>query len=409
MATLLISLPASAAASTPDYDHALTRDGRALARHGRAPAALLPAAGRGGGVVALVPAARLSWHAIELPRGIGARSPRLRAVCEGLLEERLLDEPESLHLALAPGVAPGGSAWIAACDKAWLRGHLQALELAGRPAGRIVPEIFPKAGSLQLHAMDGHPPQLAVVGEAADGVMLLPLTAAGLALLPAAAPGEDVKVFAEPGVALLAEELLRRGGGLQTRQQRWLDALRSPWDLAQFDFATTGRARTARRLSGLGQRLLKDPQWRLARWGFALLLLVNLAGLNLAARQAGSALQAQRAAVQGLLTRTFPQVRVVVDAPLQMAREVAALRRAAGAVDARDFDAMLGAAMAALPANRLADAIEFSGGELRLKGLKPSPQELSQLSLRLRERGYLGSAQGDTLLITRDKTQEKTP
>jgi general secretion pathway protein L len=94
---------------------------------------------------------------------------------------------------------------------------------------------------------------------------------------------------------------------------------------------------------------------------------------------------------------------------LQMAREVAALRRAAGAVDARDFDAMLGAAMAALPANRLADAIEFSGGELRLKGLKPSPQELSQLSLRLRERGYLGSAQGDTLLITRDKTQEKTP
>jgi general secretion pathway protein L len=321
-----------------------------------------------------------------------------------LLEDCLLDEPESLHLALAPGLAPGGKAWVAVCDKAWLQGHLRALELAGRPAGRIVPEIFPHAGPLHLHAIDALAPRLAVLGEAAGGVMLLPFNAAALALLPAAARGEDVNVFAEPGVASLAEALLQRKAGLRTRQQRWLDALRSPWDLAQFDLAATGRARTARRLSGAGRRLLKGSEWRLVRWGLVLLLLANLAGLNAAARQAQAALQAQRAAVHDTLTRTFPQVRVVLDAPLQMAREVAALRRTTGAVAAQDMEAMLGAAAAALPADRIADSIEFSNAELRLKGLKLSPQESAPLLARLKQRAYLARLQGDTLFITQEKT-----
>lgn len=404
MATLLIFLPPSGPAATPEYDHALSRDGRTLAHHAQAPAALLPAAGRGIDVVAVVPVALLSWHEIELPRGIGPRSPRLRVICESLLEDRLLDEPQALHLALAPGVAPGGRAWVAVCDKAWLQGHLQALEQAGRPAGRILPEIFPREGLPRVYAIDGAPPQLAVVGETVGGVMLLPFTAAALALLPADAPGDRLEVLAEPGVALLAEEILRRKASLQTRHQRWLEALRSPWDLAQFDLATTGRARTARRLAGLGQRMLKAPEWRLVRAACILLLLINLAGLNIAARQAQSALQAQRAAVQSMLTQTFPQVRVVVDAPLQMAREVSALRRAAGAAAAQDMDAMLLASAAALPAGRTADAIEFAGGELRLKGLKLSPQEISELSSHLKAQGYLAMPQGDTLQVTAEKT-----
>jgi len=109
--------------------------------------------------------------------------------------------------------------------------------------------------------------------------------------------------------------------------------------------------------------------------------------------------------VRGVLTKTFPQVRVVVDAPLQMKREVAALRRAAGAAAAQDMDAMLEASAAALPAGRAADAIEFTGGELRLKGLKLSPQETSQLSSRLKGQGYLARPQGDnTVLVTAEAT-----
>ena len=85
MSLLLIALPPGPPA---DYAFATSADGQDVATHGSAAPALLPAAGRAVEVVAVVPAARLSWQRVRLPRGIGARSPRLRAVLAGLLEAR---------------------------------------------------------------------------------------------------------------------------------------------------------------------------------------------------------------------------------------------------------------------------------------------------------------------------------
>ena len=72
-----------------------------LLDHGSAPLALLP---RAGDVVAVVPARMLSWHRIVLPK---VNSARLRNALEGLLEERVLDDPQELHFALAPAAVPG--------------------------------------------------------------------------------------------------------------------------------------------------------------------------------------------------------------------------------------------------------------------------------------------------------------
>ena len=76
---------------------------------GSATTALLPAPARGDELVVVVPSAALSWHAVDLPAGLNTTSPRLRAVLGGLLEDRLLDDEERLHFALAPsvGTAPG--------------------------------------------------------------------------------------------------------------------------------------------------------------------------------------------------------------------------------------------------------------------------------------------------------------
>ena len=156
MSTLIVFLPPTQPGAAPAYDYALTSDGRTLADHASVPLALLPAAQRGGEVVAVVPVALLSWHSVELPKGVGAGSPRLRPILEGLLEDRLLDESAQLHLALAPGAAAGSRVWVAACDKAWLRGHLQMLEAAQRPVTRIVPEFFPETGALQLQIGRAH-------------------------------------------------------------------------------------------------------------------------------------------------------------------------------------------------------------------------------------------------------------
>lgn len=406
MSTLIVALSPPGAAPAADYRYALTLDGHAVTDQGSVPLALLPHTGRtGGDVVAVVPARALSWHRVTLPKGTGANSPRLRAVLEGLLEERLLDDPAALHFALAPGPGAGQPVWVAACNRAWLQTAVQALEAANRPVSRIVPEFAPPDGapedtSTALHAIgtpeDG---QWVAVGYGADrGVAVFPLSAAALALVHVPAD-EAAPVLAEPAVAAQAEALLGRPVTLQTGAQRWLAAARSGWDLAQFDLASSGRTRAFKKAGSLGTSLLRAPQWRAARWGAAALVLVNLLGLNAWAWREKSALQDKQNSVRGLLTQTFPGVQVVVDAPVQMEREVALLRQSAGGVSGRDLETILATLSAAVPTGKSATAIEFAAGEARIKGLGLSAEEAGGVATRLKGQGYAARTEGDTLLV----------
>ena len=79
------------------------------------------------------------------------------------------------------------------------------------------------------------------------------------------------------------------------------------------------------------QNFWQSPAWRPVRWGLAALLLANIVGLNAWAWQQQSSLNAKRTQMNNLLTQSFPSVKVVVDAPLQMSRELTALRQATGA------------------------------------------------------------------------------
>ena len=399
MNTLVVYLPPTEAETTLAYDYVLSADGRTAIDHACVPPSLLPPATRGGEVVAVVPVTMLSWHSVELPKGIGAGSARLRSVLEGLLEDRLLDDAAQMHLALAPAASvSGGPIWVAACDKAWLRRHLQALEAAGRTVARLVPEFAPDIGLLRLHAIsDANLPQLVVTG--AEGVMRLPLTPAALALVPTAADAENILIFAEPAVAELAEQLLQCKVGLVTRPQRWLEAALSPWDLAQFDLASSSRLRTVKHLTGLGRRLLQAPAGRPARWGLVLLLIVNLAGLNVWSWQVQNTLKAQRAAIAATLTQTFPQVKLVVDAPLQMEREIVLLGRASGAATSRDLEPILAALAAVARADLSLGAIEFTAGEARFKGLQLQVPEASQMAEKLLRLGYAARQEGDTFFV----------
>ena len=417
MSTLIICFPTLLPGALPGeaaaYDYAVTSDGRTATVHASAPAALLPTVARAGETVAVVPVAMLSWHRVEIPKGVGMASPRVRVILESLLEDRLLDDADQLHLALAPGAAAGAATWVAACDKRWLRTHLQALEAAGRPVGRIVPEFSPDTGPLQLHVLgDEGEPQMVATGGAVVGVQSLPFSAAALGLLPlppaamaesAALDGDtaesDMLVFAEPLHAARAEHLLQRKVGLLTPTQRWLDAARSPWDLAQFELLSSSRTRTVKRLSGVGRDLWQSSAWKPARWGALLLLVANLAGLNVWAVKEQSSLQRQRAAVQGVLTETFPQVKLVVDAPVQMERQVAALRQATGASSGRDLEAMLGVLAEALPPDRSADGIEFAAGEARFKGLKLQGADTNALVAQLKAQGYIARIESDVLAL----------
>nr|WP_315237350.1 type II secretion system protein GspL [uncultured Albidiferax sp.] len=406
MSTLIVLLPlepSGAASATSLFDYVRTADGRHVDSHDRALATLLPAAG-GAELVVVVPAQALSWHRVELPKGSLQRSalggssstPRLRAVLEGLLEDRLLEEPSELHFALQPDAPADGPVWVAACNRAWLRSALAPLEAAKHRVARIVPEFAPDAVRLQAI---GSPEQAQLVSTGPHGVSLLPLGAATLAMALGAqteAP-ETVDIVAEPGVAALAEQLAQRPVRLQQAAERWLAAAHGRWDLAQFEFSNSGRSRAWKGLAAQATVLLQAPQWQAARWGLALLLVAQLAGLNAWAWSEARSLDAKRSAIRNTLTQTFPGVKVVVDAPVQMGRELALLRQAAGATSARDLEAMLSALGTALPPQYSATGLDFAPGEAKLKGL-PSNTEQPVLDA-LRSQGYSLRSEGNLLVL----------
>lgn len=404
MSTLILTLPLGTPEPAAEYGYTLTADGHTAIRHASAPAALLPDPGRAGETVAVVPARALSWQRVTLPQGALSQATRLRAVLEGLLEERLLDDPAQLHFALEPGATNGAPVWVAVCDRTWLRGALQALEAAGHPVDRVVPEAAPgptASGQVEctvlgspedaVAVLTGHGPQQAVA--------VLPLAAAPALLPPADDEATTVPARAEPAVAALAERILGRPVQIQTVSQRMLEAARTGWDLAQFDLASSSRTRVLRKLGGAANGFLRTPEWRAARWALGIALAAQVVGLNVWAWQERQALTAKQAGVRHALTQTFPHVKVVVDAPVQMERELVQLRQAAGSMGPRDLEPMLAAAAVALPVTRPPAQIEYANGELRLRGMGLAPEEFATVNQSLATQGFSARLQDDALLV----------
>jgi general secretion pathway protein L len=406
MATLILTLPRTGLQASSVVDYVLSPDGLSIGAASSAPLALLPSAsaGRVSETLLLVDATQLSWHRVQLPKGASSNSARLRAVLVGLLEDQLLDDPAVLHFALEPGAAKDASTWVAVCDKAWLRSSLQALEAAGITVARIVPELTPSApadadpsaaGADSLYAIDNAGQPL-LLHASASGVTPWPMQASTVALLQWP---QDAPLRAEPTVAALAEQLFGRSVQLQSRAERVLAACQSDWDLAQLDLVNNQRSRSLKRISGAARALLQAPRWRAVRWSLLALVAVNLLGLNVRAGAERAAMQAQRKAIDTVLTSTFPATQVVVDAPVQMQRAVTALQQNTGALGARDFETLLGAWAHAAPTAPPPSGLDFANGELRLRGVTLPAPALAEATQSLKAQGYALSATGADLTL----------
>jgi general secretion pathway protein L len=404
MSVLVILIPPRArlsarAASTDSapppaegYSYVLSADGLQVSSHGRAQPSLLP---RADSVVAVLADSDVSWQRITLPK---APAARLRAALGGLLEEQMLDDDEALHLALAPGAQAGAPVWVAAMHKPWLRGELESLEKAGLSIERVLPCSWP-GDTPQGHFTEtpgaGSTGNARIVLCHADEQGLKRLRLDGSlarALLPQMI-AQPTLWTAEPAVAAPAERWLGASVRVQTEAERALQAVRSLWNLRQFDLAP--RRRGTRTLRTVLHQL-RSPAWRPVRLGLATLLLLQLVGLNAWAWHQRQTLAELRLSQEQLLRGTFPNVRAVLDAPLQMKRETDVLRAAAGHAGDSDFEALLGAAAAAWPDGQgPAQTLRFEPGRLTLAAPGWSEQELSQFRERLRPGGWaVDSAEG---------------
>lgn len=407
MSTLILTLAHTAHGQHGSVNFVVTRAGQEPQEASHGPLDSLPHHGKP--TIALVPPQRLSWHRLVLPKnslskpllGMRMDGPRLRQVLDGMLEEQLLDEPRRIHLALEPGAREGVPVWVCACDAGWLQAALAQLETAGIRPQRICPEFVP--ASIQTppawnFVRDAH--QGWAVHTDLDGVAAWAFPdhadAAYLAQI-GLDPGGDIRVVAEPMVAVQLQTLSAGTVQQQTSGARMQAAAHSGWNLAQFAFAP--RSRRARQLQEAWEGLWQLPSLRPLRWGLLALLVVNLGGLQWSAWQAHTAMQTQRAAMAQLLTQTFPQIQVVVDAPLQMERQVQALLAHSGAVSAGDFEAMAKALGAVLPPDTVPAALDFAPGELRAAGVALSPHMLATARTALSSQGYSLEEAGDTLVI----------
>jgi general secretion pathway protein L len=222
--------------------------------------------------------------------------------------------------------------------------------------------LWPTAQAVHwVHDSGGH----AWLGSAsAEGVRCLPLAAIGHDRT--SAEDADAQWLADPAVAAQAEQALDRRLAPVPLHDWLLRVAQSDWNLAQFDLSLSSGARRGQRLRQGLRQFRTASAWRPARWGLAALLVAQLLGLNAAAWHERSSLDAKRQAVRQTLQQTFPNVTLVLDAPVQMQRELAQLQQAGGQLSGRDLEAMLSALGSTGPGTT-AQRLVYSPGELRLQ------------------------------------------
>lgn len=451
MSLLVIQLPArprlvaragtesaAPAAATAELAYAFSADGVQLADAGRAAPGALP---RARSVVAVLDAADVAWHAVDVPR---APAGRLRAALAGVLEERLLEDEDQLHFALGAGAAGGQRGWVAVLHRPTLAASLAALEAAGVAVERVLPSARPLVdgepwqGHFQLvaeaEAADGaaeagfdDTDALRLVLARADGVLCtrldgalaralavprpLPRAAVPVDALSAGPAGPEapelpVRWSATPAAAAAAEAWLGAPVTVQREPERLLGLAQAALaagaatdNLLQFDLAP--RHRGSRAFGAALQGLL-SPRWRPVRWAIVALAGVQLLGLNVYAWQQRQALQEQRQAMVQLLRETHPGVRAVLDAPLQMQRETERLRARAGRAGEADLEALLAAAAAAWPDGQgPVQTLRYEAGRLTLAAPGWSAQELAQFQQRLQGGGYTAQGTGGSVVLSR--------
>lgn len=419
---MLILTPASfsltsSAGPAAAVDWATSANGQQVLDQGTSPVSGLPAHDE---VVLVLPPQAVSWHTVTLPK---VPASRLRAVLDGMLEERLLSDTAELHFALAPGAKSGQTIWVAACHKGWVKGWLQALESVGRPVTRIVPGLAPLGATPSEVSNTGQPSNVHwahhqsgqdwVASANVLGVSCAPLTPQIVAALSGvSAAGADgaapAQWFAEPSLAAQAEEYLDQRVELLTLSNWLMRGAQSAWNLAQFDLSLSDSARRGQRWRQTWRQWRSAPAWKAARWGLAALVAAQLVGVNAAAWQEKRALQTKKQALTQILQTTFPNVKLVVDAPVQMQREISLMRQSSGQLATQDLEAMLaGIAQASAQQPLVLRGLQYqsqgNGAEARFTSSAPAGPEWPALQAALNRAGWQASFDGTTLTLRPSK------
>lgn len=310
-------------------------DGRGdLLREGTAAAAEIP---RGDAVEAVLPAERVLFARIKLPR---VNAATVRELLPYAVEDRLLSDPAHIHA--VPGETNArGETVCAVVDRGWLQGMLGALARAGlRPTAAWSESALLAGGHDDWHVVLGKSRGMLVDDEGVSATFDrgpgLPL-AVRIALDEAAARGDrprSVRVHTAGGEPLPDLEAWTAQGGVAF-------APGSTWEIIARGHPAAGSINLLQgELSTRARRGFARAWKGAAAIAGAIVVLQALFAAADAWRLAAEkrSLQARREAI---FREAFPEAKVVVDPELQMARNLADLRRSRGLASGDEFLAQM--------------------------------------------------------------------
>lgn len=329
-----------------------------LLSEGRAPLHEMPAHDQ---CLAIWPAHATSWHRVRLPR---VNSTKLQDALRGQLEDHLLGDIDHALLVPWPGLRALEEGWIAATHQPSLQRWLDAAEQAGLDIEQVKPLAWPaEPGHIQVHLcrVPDDAGQLHAWLSDQRGVCRVPALSPLIQSLVTEAPeGTSVTWSASPDAMQDAERLLGHPCQLTSPTDQLLVAAQGRFDWRQFSAARGHRFRRQwRRLA----HAWSGPEWRAARWGAWALLVAVIGAIGAQAWQLERAIRAADKRMVDLLQSTFPEVRLVVDAPTQMSQQLANRMARHGVVAPDDLEAGLAALNSVWPDQALPlQSMQFERG-----------------------------------------------
>ncbi|WP_233851845.1 type II secretion system protein GspL [Paraburkholderia sp. HD33-4] len=400
MSTLIVLLPPRDPAvpsqewQLPELPFVLLDKSGRTQRAGRSALALLP---RATTAVLMVAARDLLLMPATLPP---LRGPKLRQALPNIVEDQLIQDPQTCHIAVDPQGLAEGRHLLAIIDRGWFRFICEAFTAAGHRSLRAVPvtRCLPQAAVAETAASGDETAELrepvmaggASVATSLPGVApvvapeapsVVPMVAAVLGAVVQTAPALLVEGAIESGVPRVELAIARgvQGEGFAAPADAvnaTLAALAGAAPVSLYmltevpgnepSHATTSPARLAAHIHGasplpfeqLARRALEcrfdlcqfefaSQPWRLDRATLRRLRLpialalaavvVAIIGANVQWLMLARQRDAISTQMTELLLNTFPKTTVVLDAPDQMARQLQQLRVAAGELSPEDF------------------------------------------------------------------------
>jgi general secretion pathway protein L len=365
------------------FAYALRSNLGELQRSGSAALAELPGADR---LELILPASLVLFTELKLPP---VRGQKLRQMLPFAVEDKVLSEPDAIHVAAGSRDQDGITA-VAIIDKAWLREVLEGLRKAGLRADRAMaetclPELEPQAWTLVWNGQDGFVRTSQAFGLALDSVeeSMTPL-----ALARAVSEAKEAGK-APQRIIFRATDHARIPGF-----SNWSTALGVPvvpgkdWEWAPRYLSTAGTINFLQGefspTSGLRELVPElKPIWILA----ALIIALQAVATTFDWWRLSREQRSLTSEMDKTFRTAFPDAKVVVDAPLQMQRNLSELKRASGQAEQTDFLPLVAKAAALLSAPAKPQTLNYDNGQLKVDALFPDEQAVEELRGRVTSMG----------------------